>query len=273
MKNQMKGQTENQMGNQMKGQKENQMGNQMKGQTGGQMKSSKYTLDNFQTQIGYRFNNLNLLRQALTHSSYANEHRMNKLYNNERLEFLGDAVLEVVSSEFLYKKYPDMQEGQLSKKRASLVCEPTLARCAAEIELGQYLYLGKGEEITGGRERDSVVSDAMEAVIGAVFLDSGLENAKAFILKYILNDIEHKVLFHDSKTLLQEIVQAKWKVPVTFETVDAIGPEHHRIFVVQAKKEDEVLGTGEGRTKQAAGQDAAYKAILKIKETYGETCI
>ena len=232
-----------------------------------------YTLDNFQSEIGYVFKNKNLLRQALTHSSYANEHRMNRLYNNERLEFLGDAVLEVVSSEFLYKKYPDMQEGQLSKKRASLVCEPTLAKCAAEIGLGQYLFLGKGEETTGGRERDSVISDAMEAVIGAIFLDSGIDDAKAFILKYILNDIEHKVLFHDSKTLLQEIVQAKWKVPVVFETVDALGPEHSRIFVVQAKKGNEVLGEGRGRTKQAAGQDAAYQAIMKIKEVYGETCI
>lgn len=232
-----------------------------------------FTLDVFQTKIGYSFKNKNLLRQALTHSSYANEHRMNKLYNNERLEFLGDAVLEVVSSEFLFKKYPEMQEGQLSKKRASLVCEPTLAKCAAEIDLGKFLYLGKGEDITGGRERDSVVSDAMEAVIGAIFLDSDIEQAKAFIMKYILNDIENKVMFHDSKTLLQEIVQAKWKVPVVFETVDAKGPEHHRIFVVQAKMGDTVLGEGEGRTKQAAGQDAAYKAILKIKETYGESCI
>lgn len=232
-----------------------------------------YTLEAFQQQIGYQFKNKNLLRQALTHSSYANEHRMNKLYNNERLEFLGDAVLEVVSSEFLFKTYPEMQEGQLSKKRASIVCEPTLAKCAAEISLGKYLYLGRGEDVSGGRERDSVVSDAMEAVIGAIFLDSGIEQAKIFILKYVLNDIEHKVLFHDSKTLLQEMVQAMWKVPVVFETVDTLGPEHNRIFVVQAKKNGEVLGTGKGRTKQAAGQEAAYEAILKIKETYGESCI
>lgn len=232
-----------------------------------------FTLENFQSKIKYEFRNKNLLKQALTHSSYANEHRMNKLYNNERLEFLGDAVLEVVSSEFLFKKFPEMQEGQLSKKRASLVCEPTLAKCAAEINLGKYLFLGKGEEITGGRERDSVVSDAMEAVIGAIFLDSDLEHAKTFIMQYILNDIENKVMFHDSKTLLQEIIQAKWKMPVSFETVDARGPEHSRIFVVQAKVGETVLGVGEGRTKQAAGQDAAYKAILKIKETDGGSCI
>ena len=234
------------------------------------MQNHEYTLERFQEKIGYHFKNKNLLRQALTHSSYANEHHMMKLYNNERLEFLGDAVLEVVSSEFLFHKYPDMQEGKLSKKRASLVCEPTLAMCAATIELGKYLFLGKGEESTGGRERHSVVSDAMEAVIGALFLDSGMEDAKAFILKYILNDIEHKTLFHDSKTLLQEIVQAKWKEPVVFETVGAQGPEHNRLFIVQARRSDMVLGEGQGRTKQAAGQDAAYKAIIKLKEIYPE---
>ncbi len=232
------------------------------------MQFSQNSLNLFQKEIGYEFNNKNLLRQALTHSSYANEHHMNKLYNNERLEFLGDAVLEIVSSEFLYKKFPELHEGQLSKKRASLVCEPTLALCAREIHLGEQLYLGKGEDSTGGRERDSIVSDAMEAVIGAIFLDSGMENAKAFIMRFILNDIEHKTLFHDSKTKLQEIVQAKWKEPVAFETVGSEGPEHNLIFIVQAKRGDKVLGEGRGRTKQAAGQDAAYKAILHLKEIF-----
>ncbi len=233
----------------------------------------RFTLEDFQTQTGYRFHDESLLHRALTHSSYANEHRVDKLYNNERLEFLGDAVLEIVCSEFLFHQYPQMQEGELSKKRASIVCEPTLARCAAQIELGQYLYLGRGEEVSGGRERDSVVSDALEAVIGAIFLDSGMEQAKAFIYKYILDDIENKILFRDSKTMLQEMVQARWKMQVTFETVETLGPDHNRIFVVQARRGSEILGTGRGRTKQAAGQDAAFHAITKLKEKYGESCI
>lgn len=232
------------------------------------MQFSQSAADLFQKEIGHQFKNKNLLRQALTHSSYANEHHMNKLYNNERLEFLGDAVLEIVSSEFLYKKFPDLYEGQLSKKRASLVCEPTLALCARQIHLGDYLYLGKGEDLTGGRERDSIVSDAMEAVIGAIFLDSGLGEAKTFILRFVLNDIEHKALFHDSKTKLQEIVQAKWKEAVVYETVGSEGPDHNLIFFVEARCGERVLGKGSGRTKGAAGQDAAYRAILDLKEKF-----
>lgn len=223
-------------------------------------------IEQFEKLIQYTFSNKNLIRQALTHSSYANEHRMNKLYNNERLEFLGDAVLEVVSSEFLFKKFPQMQEGQLSKKRASLVCEPTLALCARQIQLGCFLQLGKGEEATGGRERDSIVSDALEAVIGAIFLDSGIEQAKAFILRFVLNDIEHKELFRDCKTTLQEYVQAQMKETVVYEVVDAIGPEHNRQFIVQAKVGDAVIGEGSGRTKQSAGQNAAFKALLELKK-------
>ena len=148
----------------------------------------------FQEKIGYQFQQEGLLRQALTHSSYANEHRMKKLSDNERLEFLGDAVLEIVTSDFLYHEHTDVPEGELTRLRASLVCEPTLAFCAREIELGSFLRLGKGEEMTGGRHRDSVTSDALESVIGAVYLDGGFANAKEFVLKYVLNDMEHKKL-------------------------------------------------------------------------------
>ena len=163
-------------------------------------------LKEFQARIGYEFNNINLLRQALTHSSYANEKHMKKLSDNERLEFLGDAVLEVVSSEFLYQNYTDVPEGELTKLRASIVCEPTLALCTKEMDLGRYIYLGKGEDHTGGRKRKSILSDALEAVIGAIYLDGGFANAKEFVLKYIMTDIEHKQLFYDSKTILQELV-------------------------------------------------------------------
>ena len=163
----------------------------------------------FQKEIGYQFQNEHLLVQALTHSSYANEKHMKKLSDNERLEFLGDAVLEIISSDFLYKNYPQKPEGELTKLRASIVCEPTLALCTEAIHLGDYLYLGNGEDLTGGRKRKSILSDALEAVIGAIYLDGGFANAKEFVLKYILTDIEHKQLFYDSKTILQEVVQGE----------------------------------------------------------------
>ena len=226
-------------------------------------------IENLQKDIRYVFRQTSLLKQALTHSSYANEHHMDKLYNNERLEFLGDAVLEVISSDVLFNRFPKMQEGQLSKKRASLVCEPALAYCARQIQLGRYLRLGHGEDINGGRERDSILSDALEAVIGAMYLDGGFEAARAFIMNYVLNDMEHKELFHDSKTALQELVQSQVKDTVTYELIEAIGPEHSRSFVVQAMVGPVKLCSGTGRTKQAAGQDAAYKSILMLKENPG----
>ena len=160
-------------------------------------------MEEFQQVIGYQFQNKNLLRQALTHSSYANEKHMHRLSDNERLEFLGDAVLEIISSEYLFNTYQDKPEGDLTKLRASIVCEPTLALCTKEMDLGKYLYLGKGEDMTGGRSRKSILSDALEAVIGAIYLDGGFASAKEFILRFILTDIEHKQLFYDSKTILQ----------------------------------------------------------------------
>ena len=168
-------------------------------------------------RIGYTFHNPALLEKALTHSSYSNEHRLGKLNNNERLQFLGDAVLEVVSSEFLYKKYPERPEGELTKQRASMVCEQTLALCARDLELGSYLLLGRGEDMTGGRERASVTSDAMEAMIGAIYLDGGFANAKEYIDRFILNDIENKQLFFDSKTILQEIMQGEMECEPVYE--------------------------------------------------------
>ena len=222
-------------------------------------------LEELQEKIEYHFTDEKLLRNALTHSSYANEHKLHKIHHNERLEFLGDAVLEVVSSDFLFKNFPDMAEGQMSKKRASLVCEPTLAYCARQIGLGKYLMLGKGEDMGGGRNRDSILSDALEAVIGSIYLDGGIEQAGSFIMTHVLNDIEHKAMFQDSKTILQELLQKDHKDPITYEVVDMTGPEHNRMFVMQVKLGDRVIGKGSGRTKQAAGQEAAYHAILALK--------
>ena len=224
-------------------------------------------LRELEKKTGYEFQDKKLLSQAMTHSSYANEHGMNKSGCNERLEFLGDAVLEVVSSDFLYNKYYKLPEGDLTKMRASIVCEPTLALCAADISLGEYLLLGKGEEATGGRERSSIVSDAMEALIGAIYLDGGFANAKEFIHRCVLNDIEHKQLFYDSKTILQEIVQAIGDRPLTYELLREEGPDHNKIFEARAVVGEEEVGRGTGRTKKAAESMAAYRGILRLKKS------
>lgn len=228
--------------------------------------AEQYTLSVLEGKIGYRFKDRHLLKQALTHSSYTNEKRLTKLDCNERLEFLGDAVLETVSSEFLYLTYPRLSEGEMTKLRASIVCEPTLAFCTREIGLGSFLLLGKGEDATGGRFRDSIVSDALEALIGAVFLDGGFTNAKEFILRFVLDDIEHKKLFFDSKTILQEMVQGYYKEPVTYELTGSEGPDHAKTFRVRVLVGDKQLGDGEGRTKKQAEQHAAYRAILRLKK-------
>ncbi|MEG2451906.1 MAG: ribonuclease III [Clostridium sp.] len=217
-------------------------------------------------KINYKFKNESLFRQSLTHSSYANEQHMSKSECNERLEFLGDAVLEIVSSDFLYHKFSDIPEGDLTKIRASLVCEPTLAYCAADLKLGSFLLLGKGEEITGGRERNSIVSDAMEALIGAIYLDGGFANAKEFIHRFILNDMEHKKLFYDSKTILQEIVQGQYEEILNYQLLKEEGPDHNKNFEVAARIGEKEIGRGAGRTKKAAEQLAAYNGILKIRE-------
>ena len=222
-------------------------------------------IKDFQNTIGYNFQSEGLLRQALTHCSYANEKHMKKLSDNERLEFLGDAVLELVSSDFLYKNYQKLPEGELTKLRASIECEPTLALCAKELHLGEYLLLGKGEDQTGGRERKSILSDALEAVIGAIYLDGGFANAKEFVLKYIMTDIEHKQLFYDSKTILQEVVQGEHE-SLQYVMTEESGPDHNKSFTVEAHIDNVCLGVGSGHTKKAAEQEAAYRALLKIRE-------
>ena len=226
-------------------------------------------LKEFQKIIGYNFKNEQMLKQALTHSSYANEKRLKKLSDNERLEFLGDAVLELTSSEFLFANYQNKTEGQLTKLRASIVCEPTLAICANEINLGVYLLLGRGEDQTGGRTRKSILSDALEAVIGAIYLDGGFANAKEFVLKYVLKDIEHKQLFYDSKTILQEVVQGEHG-QLSYRLIEESGPDHNKTFTVGVLIGDKQVSTGVGPTKKAAEQEAAYRALLLLKPDLGE---
>ncbi len=226
---------------------------------------SEEKIAQLEQKIGYCFKDKLLLKQALTHSSYANELRINKCADYERLEFLGDAVLELVSSDHIFRENPDMSEGKMTKYRSSIVCEPALAYCAREIGLDQYVLLGKGEETTGGRTRDSIISDVMEAVIGAIYLDSGMEEAKAYILRFVLSDLEHKQLFYDAKTILQEEVQKENKGMLHYRLVSEEGPEHDKTFAVEAMVGDVKVGFGTGHSKKAAEQNAAYEALLKKK--------
>ena len=226
----------------------------------------EYSLKALQERIGYTFRNEALLKQAMTHKSYANEMQINKADSYERIEFLGDAVLELITSEFLFRGYTNVQEGELTKMRASMVCEQSLAFCARDLHIGEFVLLGKGEECTGGRSRDSITSDAMEAIIGAIYLDSGMEAAREFVHKFVLNDLEKKQLFLDSKTTLQELAQGKLKKNLEYRLVNEQGPEHDKIFAVQVYLDEELLGEGSGRTKKHAEQQAAYEALLILKE-------
>lgn len=215
-------------------------------------------------RIEYIFKEKAYLQTALTHSSYANEQKGAVMYN-ERTEFLGDAVLELVVSDYLYRQYPDRQEGELTKIRAGLVCEVTLAACARDISLGEYLYLGKGEAGTGGRNRDSVLCDAFEAVIGAVYLDGGMEMAKAFIMNHLLEDMEDRMLFYDAKTILQEKVQGECNEKPVYQLAAVKGPQHQQTFFVKVLVQGRELAEGEGHSKKSAEQMAAYRALKQEK--------
>ncbi|MEE3392184.1 MAG: ribonuclease III [Lachnospiraceae bacterium] len=220
----------------------------------------------FEKASGYIFQNKQLLIIALTHSSYANELRVNKRECNERLEFLGDAVLEVISSDYIFRKYPDKNEGDMSRLRASYVCEPTLALCARMIHLDDIIYLGKGEEMTGGRKRDSIVSDALEATIGAIFIDGGIQEAKKYVDRVVLDDIENKFLFYDSKTHLQMLVQEESENTLEYRFISEEGPAHNRTYTYSAVVNGKEISRGTGSTKKKAEQEAAYKALLILRK-------
>lgn len=211
-------------------------------------------------KIKYEFKDRALLTQALTHSSFSNEQKINRQKNYERLEFLGDAVLELTASKFFFQKEPEMTEGEMTRMRSYMVCESALAFCARGIGLGDYLFLGKGEEATGGRDRDSILGDVVEALIGALYLDGGFEAAESFIMEFVLSDLENKQLFLDSKSILQEKAQ-KSGMTVTYRVLEETGPDHRKQFTVEAYLNEEAAGRGVGRTKKAAEQTAAY-AIL-----------
>lgn len=212
--------------------------------------------------INYHFKNKKLLTEALSHSSYANENKKNRR-SNERLEFLGDSVLSIVVSQYLFEHFSHFPEGDLTKIRASLVCEKSLHIFAKEIELGKFLLLGKGEENTGGRERASILADAFEALIAAVFLDGGLEAARKHILRFIPEDlnIQKNAAFNDYKTILQEVIQKNPEEKVEYVVAEQSGPDHNKAFKVNVCLNRNIIGRGTGRSKKEAEQMAAREAL------------
>ena len=222
-------------------------------------------IKDLETAIGYRFKNITLLQNALTHSSYANERWHNSLMSNERLEFLGDSILGMVVAEYLYRNFPDRPEGELTRMRADMVCEKTLANVANRIELGRHLMLGNGEEQGGGRTRNSILADAVESVIAASFLDGGIEAARSFIEKFILVEVPVTKLHNtDYKTALQELVQQKKNQVLSYTLTGQSGPDHDKRFDVEVQLNGKVVGVGSGSSKKRAEQMAARAAIENL---------
>ena len=222
-------------------------------------------IKDLETAIGYRFRNISLLQNALTHSSYANERWHNSLLSNERLEFLGDSVLGMLVAEYLYRNFPDRPEGELTRMRADMVCETTLAAAANRIGLGDHLLLGHGEEQGGGRSRDSILADAVESVIAACFLDGGLDAALNFVRQFILVEVPVNKLHNvDYKTQLQELVQQKKNQVLSYVLVGQSGPDHDKQFDVEVSLNGAIVGYGRGSSKKRAEQDAARAAIKKL---------
>lgn len=213
-------------------------------------------------KLNYKFNNKKLLQNALTHSSYANEVR-NGITSNERLEFLGDSVLSIIVAEYLFLHYKNIPEGELTKLRASLVCEKTLCKFSRELELGKFLKLGKGEDKGGGRERDSILADAFEALLAAMYLDGGMEVATNHVLRFVVPEIEDKNqhTFKDYKTALQEIIQRNPEEYVTYVLKGESGPDHDKVFEVEVHLNSNVIGRGKGKNKKQAEQMAAKQAL------------
>lgn len=223
-----------------------------------------------ETAIGYRFHNISLLQNALAHSSYANERWHNSLMSNERLEFLGDSILGMLVADHLYRNFPNRPEGELTRMRADMVCERALAVVASQIGLGGHMLLGKGEELGGGRNRDSILADAVESVIAACYLDGGMEAAKQFVDRFVLTRVpDTKLNNADYKTALQELVQQKRNQTLIYTLVGESGPDHDKHFVVELKLNDKVVGQGTGTSKKRAEQDAAkvaYEALTNRTE-------
>ena len=225
-------------------------------------------MQTLESRIGYHFKNTELLRTALTHSSYANERRALGAVSYERLEFLGDAVLGLTTAEFLYRHTPALPEGRMTKLRAELVCETSLHKTALELGLGEFMRLGRGEELTGGRERVSILADMVEAIIAAIYLDGGMDEAKRFIMAHVLSDaeIDDRRPTADYKTALQELVQQEGEAHIVYELIDESGPDHSKTFTFSVTVNGAEIGTGSGRTKKEAEQAAARIALEKLSK-------
>lgn len=215
-----------------------------------------------QQNLGYKFKNIKLLENALTHSSYANEVR-NGHTSNERLEFLGDSVLSVIVADYLFNNFSDIPEGELTKLRASLVCEKSLCAFSREISLGDFLLLGKGEEKGGGRQRDSILADAFEAVLAAIYIDGGMDVARKYVLRFVKAELKNRddEVFKDYKTALQEIIQRNPEENVTYILKSEHGPDHNKVFEVEVHLNSNIIGTGKGKNKKQAEQMAAKQAL------------
>ena len=227
-------------------------------------------IEEFERKIEYSFSDKRLLKLALTHSSYANEAKQGNSENNERLEFLGDAVLDMAVSEYMYRHFPQMPEGELTKLRAAVVCESSLAGLSRKLGVGRCLLLGKGEESTGGRNRESILADAFEAVIGAICIDGGFQAALSYIIRLMEVEIEGtKNNFHslDCKTHLQETIQKSSKIPLRYTIIDEQGPDHNKMFIAQVSHDGKPLGQGKGKSKKEAEQNAANDALENIENS------
>lgn len=228
-------------------------------------------LEELQTIIDYRFRDIEILNTSLTHSSYANESKYN-VASNERLEFLGDVIVNLVVSEYLYNKFTELPEGELTIRRASVVCESSLAFAARKINLGDYLLLGKGEEATGGRNRDSILADAFEALTGAIYIDGKYESARNFLLVNFEEEVIYALskgnLFKNYKAELQELLQKKAKSKAEYVLEREDGPDHRKKFYMNVIVEDKVIGKGMGRNKKEAEQNAAKQALMKLGERF-----
>lgn len=226
-------------------------------------------MESLEKRLDYKFNNIKLLKNALVHSSYANEVR-GDTHSNERLEFLGDSVLSVIVAEHIFNKYPNTPEGELTKLRASLVCEKSLCSYSRELGIGECLLLGNGEDKNGGRERDSILADAFEAVLAAIYIDGGMPAAKKHVLNTVLRDLEHhsdEDVFKDYKTVLQEIIQRNPEESVSYILIDEQGPDHDKIFTVEVHLNSNVIGRGSGKSKKQAEQMAACQALKLMGES------
>ncbi len=221
-------------------------------------------IEAFEKVVNYTFKNKDLIKTALTHSSYANENKLPS--DNERLEFLGDSVLGFVTAEYLFDEYKTRPEGELTKLRAAVVCEKSLFKFAEKISLGHFIYMGKGEENTGGRNRPSIVSDAFEAVIAAMYLDGGIEAVRPYILEFITEAVKREASFKDNKSLLQEEIQKTKGNTIAYEELGETGPDHEKIFSFAVKLNGQVIGKGEGRSKKEAEQSAAGNALLNLRK-------